>query len=68
MSITINVPVRPIPALQWTRIGPMHGSSWSFGTKDAAIDSCLAFTSCKKFSTQPGSDGTPWSGHALNQI
>lgn len=61
MSITINVPVLPIPALQWTRIGPMHGSSsfGSFGAKDAAIDSCLAFTSCKKFSTQPGSDGTP---------
>jgi len=59
MSITINVPVLPIPALQWTRIGPIDDTVWLFKTKDAAMDSCLAFTSCKKFNTHPGSAGTP---------
>ena len=30
-----------------------------------SMDSCLALTSCRKLRTQPGSLGTPWSGHAL---
>ena len=50
MSMTMKVPVRPMPAEQWTMIGPQDlGSRLS----------CLAFTSCRKFSTQPGSSGTP---------
>ncbi|KAF4533061.1 hypothetical protein B566_EDAN002624 [Ephemera danica] len=49
----MKVPVRPMPALQCTSTGPAP-----------AMLSCLAFTSCRKFSTQPGSVGTPWSGQA----
>ena len=48
ISITIKVPVRPIPALQCTIIGPASGTEF-----------CLVFTSWRKFKTQPGSDGTP---------
>ena len=40
--------------LQCTVMGP---APW--------IDSCLAFISCRKFNTHPGSCGTPWSGHTL---
>ena len=40
--------------LQCTTTGPASG-----------IDSCLSLMSCRKLRTQPGSEGTPWSGHAL---
>lgn len=60
MSITIKVPVLPIPAEQWTSMAPggfeLGSSCWRA--------SCRLFTSCRKLSTQPGSEGTPWSGHA----
>lgn len=53
ISMTIKVPVRPMPALQCTSTGPAPGTlSWR------------ALTSCRKLSTQPGSAGTPWSGQA----
>lgn len=52
----MKVPVRPMPALQCTRMGPAP-----------TIDSCRAFTSCRKLSTQPGSEGTPWSGQACER-
>lgn len=64
MSITMNVPVLPIPAEQCTRIAPggwLLGNSW-------INDSCRLFTSWRKFRTHPGSDGTPWSGHACSII
>ena len=64
ISITINVPVRPMPALQWTSIGPTLNEFGPPGEVLPEIDSCLALTSWRKFKTQPGSAGTPWSGHA----
>lgn len=57
ISITINVPVRPIPALQWTITGPA-----------SETELCLVFTSWRKLKTQPGSEGTPWSGQALKNF
>ncbi len=56
ISMTMKVPVLPIPALQCTIIGPvLSKASWR------------TFTSYRKFKTQPGSEGTPWSGHAWNR-
>lgn len=57
--MTIKVPVRPIPALQCTSTGPIPGVTVlvTLGGAPAAV--CLAFTSWRKFKTQPGSEGTP---------
>lgn len=49
----MKVPVRPIPALQCTITGPA-----------LETECCLVLTSWRKFKTQPGSAGTPWSGQA----
>ncbi len=46
-----KVPVRPIPALQCTKIGPRR--------------SCIASTRCSKCRNVAALEGSPWSGHSL---
>lgn len=80
MSITIKVPVRPIPALKNKTLNN-HISFiindkvfwlWNLRYLQCTVIgpasnmlSCLRLTSSKKSSTPPGSVGTPWSGQAL---
>lgn len=78
MSITIKVPVLPIPALEHTgcstvttvtdstslRLLPAY-LQWTAMGPASRMLSCFKLTSSKKSSTPPGSVGTPWSGQAL---
>lgn len=80
MSITIKVPVRPIPALKNKTLNN-HISFiindkvfwlWNLRYLQCTVIgpasnmlSCFRLTSSKKSSTPPGSVGTPWSGQAL---
>lgn len=81
MSITMKVPVLPIPALENTGYNmvmtcPIRSQNvsprplqpylqWTAIGPASRMLSCFKLTSSKKSSTPPGSVGTPWSGQAL---